>query len=1066
MKVIKRILIIAGVLLLLLVVAAFTIPFLFKDKLLAFAKTEINATLNAKVDFQDVSLSLFRSFPNLSFQLQNFSVTGIDAFEGVRLAGGQSAEFTLDLMSVLGGSGPVEIKSVHLEKPEINIHVLKNGVANYDIVKPSDAPEAPAEAVDYSGFQVNLREYSINGANVLYDDKSGDVFLEIKNLNHSGEGNFTIDVFDLRTQTAIGALTVAQGGINFLNSAKANLEATFNIDQKNSKYTLKDNILLLNELKLNAAGFVQMPPEGDDIAMDLKFSTPQNDFKSLFSLIPSAYIEGYENVKVNGKFDLAGEVKGVFNGEKEQYPAFRIQMAVENGDVKYPDLPMGIANIQAKVDVNSPTSNFDNMVVNISRFAMKVGNNPFEGKFLLKTPISDPDVDAVAKGVINLGELAQAFPMQGIDQIRGIISADISAKTRLSYIENKDYERVNMNGKMGLKDLIYRTADMATVNIRDAQMDFTPQNVQLNRFDAKLGKSDIQASGAIDNILAYFSPKKTMTGTLKVRSNYFDANEWLTEEAPATTTAAPQQPVTPATEEATAGGERPFDRFDFTMDAKMNELVYGDYRVLNAVLKGNAKPNRLQVETIGAQIGKSDILASGVITDAFDYLFDDGTLGGNIQLRSKLLDLNQFMTTDPAAAAATTGSTTAPATTESLDPIEVPANIAMTIQADIDRLIYTNMVLEDLKGKLVVENQSVVLEDATTRTLGGTMNIAGGYDTKNVENPAFNFKFDLKKMDFQKSFATFNTFQKLAPIGKFIEGLFNTTLIMEGRLGKDMMPDLSSLSAQGFLQTINGVIKGFKPLQAIGNSLNVKELKDNLKLTDSKNWFEVKNGAVELKEFDYKVQGIDMKIGGTHSLTQDMDYKVKAKVPRKLLEQNAVGAAASSGLNALQKEASKYGVNLKQSEFVNVLINLTGSITDPKVKLQLLGADGEATLGEAAKDQVNAELDKQKEVLRQKAEAELEKGKEIVKEKVNQAADTARAVINKKVEEAKDKATEVVKEKIGEKAGTVLDSTARKKVDEALEGAGKGSKDKIKEELDKFNPFKKKKDGEKKDGGG
>ena len=1066
MKVIKRILIIAGVLLVLLVAAAFSIPFLFKGKLLAFAKQEINATLNAKVDFQDVSLSLFRSFPNLNFQMQNFSVTGVDAFEGVRLVGGQSAEFTLDLMSVLSGSGPVEIKSVHLEKPEVNVFVLKDGVANYDIVKPSDAPETPAESVDYSGLQINLREYSIAGGNILYDDKSGDIFLEIKNLNHSGEGNFTIDVFDLRTKTAIEALTVAQGGITLLNKAKTHLEATFNIDQKNSKYTLKDNVLRVNELQLNAAGFVQMPPESDDIAMNLKFSSPQNDFKSLFSLIPSAYIEGYENVKVNGKFDLAGDVKGVYNGEKEQYPAFRVQMAVENGDVKYPDLPLGIANIQAQVDINSPNSNFDNMVVNVSRFAMKVGSNPFEGKFLLKTPISDPDVDAVAKGVINLGELAQAFPMQGIDQIRGIISADISAKTRLSFIENQEYDRVNMNGQLALKDLIYRTADMPAVNIRDAQMDFTPRNVQLNRFDAKLGKSDIQASGAIDNILAYFSPKKTMTGTLKVRSNYFDANEWLTEETPAPAGATPQQPVTPVAGETTAAGERPFDRFDFTMDAKMNEIVYADYRVLNAVLKGNAKPNRLQVETIGAQIGKSDITASGVITDAFDYLFDNGTLGGDIQLRSKLLDLNQFMTTDPAAAAATTGSTTAPATTENLEPIEVPANIAMNIQADIDRLIYTNMVLEDLKGRLVIENQSVVLEDATTRTLGGTMAVAGGYDSKNLENPVFNFKFDLKKMDFQKSFATFNTFQKLAPIGKYIEGLFNTSLIMEGRLGKDMMPDLSSLTMQGFLQTLDGVIKGFKPLQAIGNSLNIKELKDNLKLTNSKNWFEVKNGAVELKEFDYAVQGIAMKIGGTHSLTQDMDYKIKAKVPRKLLEQNAVGAAASSGLNALQKEAAKYGVNLKQSEFVNVLVNLTGSITDPKVKLQLLGADGEATLGETAEGQVKAELDKQKEELRQKAEAELEKGKAMVNEKINQAADTARAVINKKVDEAKDKATEVVKEKIGEKAGTVLDSTARKKVDDVLEGAGKESKDKIKEELDKFNPFKKKKKDGEKDGGG
>lgn len=1052
MKVAKRILIIAGVLIMLLVVAAFSIPFLFKDKLLAFAKEEINATLNAKVDFQDVSLSLFRSFPNFSFQLQNYSVTGIDDFEGVRLAAGQSAEFTLDLMSVLSGNGPVEIKSVHLEKPEINVHVLKDGRANYDIVKPTDeVPEPPAEEVDYSGLRINLREYSIAGANVVYDDKLGEMLLEIKNLNHSGEGNFTIDVFDLKTQTSIDALTVAQGGVGFLNKAKTNLDATFNIDQKNSKYTLKDNVLRLNELQLNAAGFVQMPPEGDDIVMDLKVSTPQNDFKSLFSLIPSAYIQGYENVKVNGKFDLAADVKGTFNAEKEQYPAFHINLGVENGDVKYPDLPLGISNIQAKMEVNSPNSDFDNMVVNLSRFAMKVGSNPFQAKFLLKTPISDPDLDAEAKGILNLAELAQAFPMEGIEQLKGIITADITAQTRMSYIENQAYDRVKMAGSLGLKELLYRTAGLPVVNIRTAQMDFTPQNVRLNSFDAKLGKSDIQASGYIDNILAYFSPKKTMTGNLKVRSNYFDANEWLTEEPATAASPAPQQPVTPAAAEATTAGERPFDRFDFTMDAEMNEMVYGDYHIRNAVLKGNAKPNRLQVEALGAQIGKSDIQASGVITDAFDYLFDDGTLGGNINLRSKLLDLNQFMTTDATAAAATSGPATAPASTENMEPIQVPANIAMTIQADVDKLIYTNLLLEDLKGKVIVENQAVVLEDATTRTLGGTMGIAGGYDTKNLENPAFNFKFDLQRMDFQKSFAAFNSFQALAPIGKYIEGLFNTSLIMEGRLGKDMMPDLASLSAQGFLQTIDGVIKGFKPLQAIGNSLNVKELKEATKLKDSKNWFEVKNGAVELKEFDYKLQGIDMKIGGTHSLTQSMDYKIKAKLPRKMLESNAVGAAAASGLSTIQKEAAKYGVNIKQSEFVNVLVNLTGSIADPKIKLQLLGGDGESTVAEAAKDQLKDELNKQKEVLREKAEAKLEEGKAIAKEKINQAADTARAVLNKKIEEAQDRAGQVLKDQIGGK----LDSAAQKKIDDALKGGA--TKDKIQDELEKFNPFKKKK---------
>ncbi|MBK7474602.1 MAG: hypothetical protein IPI11_00730 [Haliscomenobacter sp.] len=42
----------------------------------------INETLNAKVAFGTVSLSVFRDFPNVSMRLNDLSVNGIGVFEG------------------------------------------------------------------------------------------------------------------------------------------------------------------------------------------------------------------------------------------------------------------------------------------------------------------------------------------------------------------------------------------------------------------------------------------------------------------------------------------------------------------------------------------------------------------------------------------------------------------------------------------------------------------------------------------------------------------------------------------------------------------------------------------------------------------------------------------------------------------------------------------------------------------------------------------------------------------------------------------------------------------------
>ncbi len=1043
MKILKRLLLALAVLVILLIGAAAAIPYFFKDELVTLLKDEINKNVRAEVDFADVSLSLFRSFPDFSLRIEDYSVTGIEEFADVPLAKGEAIGLTLDLFSVFRSEDPIRVKAVELRRPDIKVYVTAGGAANYDIAVPTDERiEETAEEGDFSNFRVALESYEITDAALLYDDRSADTYLKIAGLNHRGSGDFTLDVYDLDTRTDIAELTVRQGGVAYLNQARAALDAVLNIDQRNSKYTLKDNELTLNALVLQADGYVQLADE--DIKMDLDFAAPSNDFKHLLSLIPNAYIEGYESVKASGQFALQGTVEGTYNGEREAYPAFQVNLSVSDGQVKYPDLPLGISDIAARASVNSPSSDFDDMVIDVPDFRIKIADNPFRSRFTLRTPISDPDLDAEMEGVIDLSQLAQAYPMEGVEALSGVIEADVQAKTRMSYIDREQYDRVTMAGNLKLSDLQYQGAGQPPVNIREADLGFTPQNVALRSFDAQLGRSDVQASGTIDNILAYFSPEQTMIGKLKVASTLFDANEWAPSETGETNPATAGELDTAATTEI-------FDRFDFTLDARCDKILYDEYELTNTVLAGHMTPNRLRIDQAATVIGNSDIAASGVITHIFDYLYDGATLGGNLNIRSRQLDLNQFMVAEAGSGA----PTETPEGTEELEPIAIPANIGMRVQADVDKLTYTNLVLRNLQGVLLVEDQAVVIEEATTDALGGSMAFSGGYDTKNAENPEFNLKYDLQQLNFQETFQAFNTFQQLAPIGKFISGTLNSTLIMDGKLGKDLMPQLNTLNAQGFLETLDGVIRNFKPLQAVGNALDVQELKSAMAIKNTRNWFEITNGVVEVKPFDWEVKDIAMNIAGTHGLDRAMDYRIEAQVPRELLEKNAVGQAAGQGFDALAKEAAKLGVQIEKGEFVNVLINLTGSLTDPKVKMKFLGIDGETSVTEAAKEKVSEELEKKKEELKAEAEEKIEEGKEKVRETAETAIDSARTVAEEKIDEAKEQVESEVKKKVEEAAGEAVGAA----VDTLLKGKGEEAADEIKDKLDKFNPFKKKKDG-------
>lgn len=1014
MKLLKRLAIIIFAFFILLVAAAVLIPIFFKDRLMATAKEEINKSVNATVDFEDINISLFRNFPNLRVGLKQLNVEGVDEFESISLAKIKSFDLVLDLISLFKGSEGLNIKSIYLDQPELQIIVLKNGKANYDIAKPDTT--ATASSDEYPDFLVNLKKYSIQDAKLLYDDKNTNTFVKLTGFDHEGSGQFSLNVYDLKTKTSINEISLSQGGITYLNHAIVDLDAIFNIDQSNSKYTLKENQLKVNDLVVNADGFVQLL-ENEQIQLKLLVTTPQNNFKNLLSLIPNAYIQGYENVKADGNFSLKANMDGIYDGVNEKYPAFQLGLIIENGNVKYPDLPLGMTDIQSDVLINSPSSNLNDMTVDVKKFNIKIGNNPISARFLLSTPIKDPFAQSNISGVLNLKDLSNAFPLEGVEEMAGIINANMELMAKMSFIEAGAYDKVLMNGTVSAQNIVYDSKDYPRIEVSNAQTTLSPQKVVINTFQSKLGKSDLAANGSIENILAYFSPEKTLKGQLVVNSSLFDANEWYQPSETATVT---------ETETTEAEPVDIFDRFDFTVDATLGKIIYDTYVLENNKVKGHMTSNSLKVDYLSGQIKDTDYNVYGTINNMFDYLFKGGALTGKINFASQLVNLNQFMSSVPEDPNA--GST---ASTYTIDAILVPENINMSIDANVGKVIYDKIELKQVTGNLLVEDRTVLLNEVKGQGLGGDLSFSGNYDTRTANEPAFSMKYELTNLDFQQSFNALNTFQQIAPIGKFINGNFTTSLIMDGKIGKDLMPDLKTLNAKGFLETINGVIDGFKPLQIIGNTLDIKELKEKTAIAKTKNWFEIKNGTIEIKEFDYLLSDIAMKIGGTQSITQDINFQIKAKVPRSKIGNGAIG----QGLGFLQKEGQKIGLNIVDAEFVNLNIGLTGTVTNPKIGVNLLGANGEKSLAETAKDQVKSEIANVKE----------------------EVVDSVKTVVNQKIEETKEelkkKAGDLLKDKVGDVLGSPSDSTSA----QLLDTTTAKKVDDIKKELEKWNPFKNKK---------
>ena len=242
----KKVLVGFLIFLFVLIASAFVIPFFFKDKIIAKAKEEISKQVNAKVDFKNIDLSLLkniRNFPNIALGIDDLTIIGIAPFEGDTLLTIGSTKASLDLMSVIKGE-QYKIEAIDISDAIVNAIVNKDGIANWNITKPSTDTSASKP------FDLALNKLTLDNINLFYDDLNGGTSLKIVNLNHKGKGDFASTILDYTSSTAIEKVSFSQGLITYLKEATLNLESSVNIDQAQHKYAFKENKLILNRLGL------------------------------------------------------------------------------------------------------------------------------------------------------------------------------------------------------------------------------------------------------------------------------------------------------------------------------------------------------------------------------------------------------------------------------------------------------------------------------------------------------------------------------------------------------------------------------------------------------------------------------------------------------------------------------------------------------------------------------------------------------------------------------------------------------------------------------------------------
>ena len=567
----KKVLAAAGAVVLLVLVALLVLPVLFKDRIAARARTALDEAVAAHVDWSGLGLTFFRDFPNLTLTVADLSVvpTAGDATPGDSLAAAADTlasvgdlRFVLDVGSVWRawrGSGPLVVRSIRLDRPTLDLRVDEQGRANWDVMNRT-GPETPSEGAPRA-MSVELRSFEVSDGDVAFRNDSTGVAAHLVGLDYSLAGNFSQQRVVARTRAHADRTTVRFGGTSYLREVALDFEANVDADLEARHFTFQDNELRLNDLAVRFAGDVTRRDDALDV--DVTFEAPRTEFGQALSLVPTLYATDFSSLQTSGNFTLSGEVKGTY--AEGNYPAFSLKALVDQGMFRYPDLPLPARDISLDLAVDNPGGSLDATVVQLSRFHVVIGDQPVDAAVTVRTPVSDPDVDARVQGTLDLGAVARTVKLPDVQELAGVVTADAAIHARLSDVDAARYDRIDARGSIGAKDVALISPGLRQpVSVQELALDLSPSRADLKTFRAKLGSSDVQAHGSVENILAFIMrDDEPLRGSATFTSQRFVLDEWRSEDP-----ALEVIPVPPM--------------LDLALDGTIDTLTLGDLRMSDA----------------------------------------------------------------------------------------------------------------------------------------------------------------------------------------------------------------------------------------------------------------------------------------------------------------------------------------------------------------------------------------------------------------------------------------------------------------------------------------------------
>lgn len=438
------------------------------------ALNKVSEMIDAPVRVDNVSLLLFKDFPNATVEFTGFK---FGAFRGAKFDSTQtiSSDTLVSFRKVYVSvrSRPllkniVEIERIEIEGFAFNYFVDSTGVSNIDFLLSTDTTtvETPADTTS-SVLDILIRKLTLKDITVNFNDQQLKAAARIHIPEMDLTGRILDNYYAAVTKGSILLSNCSFDDTNLYLMEQAAL--SFNVEYDDGAIVIKLMELITDGAKLNTTGNALM---GDSIHIDMKLGLTDANLNELIKYAPADLLAEFGLLNVRGIMNMDLLAKGYIY-DTLLLPSVDANISLKNGSIRTKDYPW-IRSLAFSGSVSAPNPNdLSTASARFRSIALATEQSSINLSFSVSN-IDRPSYNVKTNGQINLDEFNKYLPDSTVEYITGKMCFQLETKGSLPNeigMESANYFLTNSSLDLKIRD--FSTAIDSVDEIKNLSVDFS-----------------------------------------------------------------------------------------------------------------------------------------------------------------------------------------------------------------------------------------------------------------------------------------------------------------------------------------------------------------------------------------------------------------------------------------------------------------------------------------------------------------------------------------------------------------------------------------------------------------